>query len=446
MLRQSRCLRRGALVCLLVLAYAGIAYAQDCWHYDSPDPAPILGNLAVYCSRGVAVQGQYAYVPDENHLNVVDVSVPSAPSIVAQVSAEWAGEPQTIVVQSGLAYVCHGTAGLCIYDVTDPNEPQLLGACSFFCSPLDVSVVGGYAYVVTNMILEAVACLYVVDVSDPATPDITGTLQLDEYSPLCCTEPTPEGFVYVGTSLRRLLVVDVQDPAAPSLVADVDATGRVADIERRGDYLYLALNAANPTTFPDLRVFNIADRLAPVAVGGLALPGIGAGVVVAFPKAYVACSDEGVQVVDVSSPASPVWIGGVDTPGCALHVAVTDSLLLIADFTSGLQIALPDCDDASPVTGGAVPGIALRSVFPNPFNPRATIECELPQPGWIRLAIHDPRGRVVRVLREGQVAAGVWREAWDGKDGQGRQQPSGTYVVRLTTELGTWADKVTLTK
>jgi len=35
---------------------------------------------------------------------------------------------------------------------------------------------------------------------------------------------------------------------------------------------------------------------------------------------------------------------------------------------------------------------------------------------------------------------------WDGQDSRGRIMPSGTYVVRLATEQGVRASKVTLAK
>ncbi|MFO7652302.1 MAG: FlgD immunoglobulin-like domain containing protein [Candidatus Krumholzibacteriia bacterium] len=42
-------------------------------------------------------------------------------------------------------------------------------------------------------------------------------------------------------------------------------------------------------------------------------------------------------------------------------------------------------------------------------------------------------GRLIKRLHEGKLTAGEHTAAWDGRDRQGRQQPSGVYMARLET-------------
>ena len=53
--------------------------------------------------------------------------------------------------------------------------------------------------------------------------------------------------------------------------------------------------------------------------------------------------------------------------------------------------------------------------------------------GRIELAVYDLAGRLVRRLLDERLEAGAHARAaaWDGRDGQGRELPSGTYVLRL---------------
>jgi hypothetical protein len=74
---------------------------------------------------------------------------------------------------------------------------------------------------------------------------------------------------------------------------------------------------------------------------------------------------------------------------------------------------------------------ALTSVRPNPFNPRTTIAYDLAEPGPVRLAVYNARGELIRVLVEGQVAAGSHVAIWDGRDEAGRRSASGVYYARL---------------
>lgn len=69
--------------------------------------------------------------------------------------------------------------------------------------------------------------------------------------------------------------------------------------------------------------------------------------------------------------------------------------------------------------------------YPNPFNPRTTIEWELPREGPLRIEIFDVRGRRVAKLWDRPTAAGPGRVQWNGQDDAGRAQPSGKYFYRI---------------
>ena len=59
------------------------------------------------------------------------------------------------------------------------------------------------------------------------------------------------------------------------------------------------------------------------------------------------------------------------------------------------------------------------------------ISFALPRGGDVRLRIFDVRGRCVRSLLDGQVAAGEGAVVWRGRDDQGRQLADGVYFYRL---------------
>lgn len=75
--------------------------------------------------------------------------------------------------------------------------------------------------------------------------------------------------------------------------------------------------------------------------------------------------------------------------------------------------------------------LALLGNYPNPFNPRTTIQYSLDRPTHVRLSIYDPRGRLVRGLVDTEQLAGAHDQTWDGTDQQGRFVPSGVYFYRL---------------
>ena len=74
----------------------------------------------------------------------------------------------------------------------------------------------------------------------------------------------------------------------------------------------------------------------------------------------------------------------------------------------------------------------LLENFPNPFNPETWIPYQLAKPSEVKIMIYDVRGRVVRQLKLGHQAAGVYRSRskaayWDGRNHFGEKVASDVY-------------------
>ena len=74
----------------------------------------------------------------------------------------------------------------------------------------------------------------------------------------------------------------------------------------------------------------------------------------------------------------------------------------------------------------------LEQNFPNPFNPSTRIAFGINEPGRVSLRIYDAAGRLVRTLINEEREAGVYSEAWNGRDNVGSAVASGIYFYNLT--------------
>ena len=79
-------------------------------------------------------------------------------------------------------------------------------------------------------------------------------------------------------------------------------------------------------------------------------------------------------------------------------------------------------------------------------NPLTWVGFALPASGPVHLAIHDARGRLVRVLVDEVRDAGSHSVRWDGQDQAGRPVASGVYLARLQTRTGQDVRKLTLAR
>lgn len=125
----------------------------------------------------------------------------------------------------------------------------------------------------------------------------------------------------------------------------------------------------------------------------------------------------------------PVYEGyeGHLKKGCS--PSVMDAWLVVADGGDPPPMDGPAAGkDGDP---GMPASFALRTAYPNPFNPTTTLVYEVPEAARVRIAVHDVLGRVVRVLVDGTSPPGRHRVTFDAGI-----LPSGVYLVRFEHPTG----------
>ena len=233
--------------------------------YDiSTSPATLAAQYLDQTQQAVAVQSSanYLYLGMTNTLAVLDVSNPTAPSLVTSLSLPTASLARTnntlyagtfsntlavlnisspglpailstltlpdlplrLRVSGNHMFVADNFAGLLIFDISVPTAPVLVSQFAGLAQADDVLVQGTTAYVAAD-----VDGLALLDVSNPANPVLLSKTQLNRTDPFLNFDPLSEGLslainngiVYVGTLNDNGLVLgfDVTRPAAPRLVS-----------------------------------------------------------------------------------------------------------------------------------------------------------------------------------------------------------------------------------
>jgi hypothetical protein len=306
--------------------------------------------------------------------------------------------------------------------------------------PYNVEIAGSYAYVA-----DWYGGLHILDLSDPELPQAIGYLWLP--GPTCDVSVADE-YAYASCGEAGLRIVDIGDLASPIQLATVDTPGHAWSIALAGSFAHVADGDAG------LTVLDISDPASPELLGRVDTPGDARDVIVSADYVYIADSCGGLQVVDVSDPVAPTLIGsiGASRP----RGVVTDGdLIYVADEQDGLWIAWRQCDeivaiDDNPeeaISDEDIPTKELRlDIHPNPFNPLTTISFLLERNEWASAEVYDLAGRRVDQVADRVFTAGPHTLTWNGRDSQGRAIPSGTYIVRLETDSGVEARKVSLVR
>jgi hypothetical protein len=90
------------------------------------------------------------------------------------------------------------------------------------------------------------------------------------------------------------------------------------------------------------------------------------------------------------------------------------------------------------------PRFFLEARTPNPFKGHVALAYGLPRGGEFAVQVHDLTGRLVREVAGGRKEAGTWSASWDGRDGLGRDLPSGIYLCTLRAGSSMRTLKLTL--
>jgi len=81
----------------------------------------------------------------------------------------------------------------------------------------------------------------------------------------------------------------------------------------------------------------------------------------------------------------------------------------------------------------SIPAVIQLSVYPNPFNAKATITIKGLRGGDVGIGIYDIQGRLIKEQQARDFQGGDKKAVWDATDNSGRRIPSGIYFVRVVT-------------
>ncbi|MCD4650397.1 MAG: T9SS type A sorting domain-containing protein [Candidatus Cloacimonetes bacterium] len=84
--------------------------------------------------------------------------------------------------------------------------------------------------------------------------------------------------------------------------------------------------------------------------------------------------------------------------------------------------------------------------YPNPFNPKTTLEFTLTEPAQTELSVYNIKGQLVKSLITQRLQSGVHKVSWDGQDNSGHPSSSGVYFFKLSYGNEIAIKKATLLK
>ncbi len=374
--------------------------------------------------------GDLLYVTDlAGQLRIIDTSGETAAEI-AQVDVP--PNTQEVVVADGFAYVTDsdfGGTGLTILDVSDPANPEIIGSYGSPNQAFGLDVVGTTVYLANGF-----SGLVVLDASDPANVTELGGFPIGSNA---IDVEVRDAIAYLVSFGGGMLTLDVSDPAN---IVQLDAepsfgflNAITLDSKFNFDYAYVADGQEG------LRIVDVDDPSDLISLGTSATQTQARDVTVAagfagdvfFPVAYVADDFFGLrefgyfleETRSFESTDRGIGIAAVlreDSPDGLSRIA------LAAGETGVYLFDAPFIADSEAGTDGET--LSLRVPFPNPVRETTTFCYSLPVSADVTLAVYDVLGRRVARLADGAQGAGTHEATFDASN-----LPSGVYLVRLSS-------------
>jgi hypothetical protein len=210
---------------------------------SNPDSPSLLGTLGQLdaSANDVLVDGSYAYVC-AGRLYVVDVSTPASPALAGAVSLTHGGYGQ--MAKSG-QYVFAGgyyDNGISVVDVSTPTAPREVGTYAMSTErAYSVVASGTHLYVGAYDGSSYASTIRILSVATPTNLSLVGSLAMPgTYSPVYGLQLVGST-LYAALNSEGLYIIDVSNPASPVTVGSLKSRPNQAmSVLVQGSYAYVA--------------------------------------------------------------------------------------------------------------------------------------------------------------------------------------------------------------
>lgn len=274
--------------------------------------------------------GHYAYVGSErrNGVLIFDVSNPDAPVQVGYYNPSNSLDMEDVKVANGIGYFADNMgSGLHIVDVSDPTNPTLLSqitsANGGFDNTHKIAVWQNFVFIPQNLVAPAI--IKVFDVSNPSSPVLKTTFTSTDSKWVndLTIQTTTSGSVRAYTAgwggkgdIWDITNIATQAPVLlGSFSAGIDGSSTYATDD--GNFLAYSRKTTDGTS--EVKIWNISNPASPTVASTITMSEFGIDAVAPHdPKIvgnllYVSWFQAGTLIFDITDPTKPVLVGSYDT-------------------------------------------------------------------------------------------------------------------------------------
>ena len=360
---------------------------------------------------------KYAFIIDGSAFEIVDISSPNNPQLFKRINSVSGWQIIIRRINTVEGFKNYGFIktlyGIEIVDINDvENIPPFN---TFFLSGIrDFDIKDNYLFIVSDSTLEVYDLSGIADYSNPSLISKINTSSRNFKVTFV------DKYAFLGQQ-KGLRIVDISNPGNLILLNEIDNYTSDCPFELRlgsGIVTDSILIIASETTCAQFFLFNISDPVNPVFIDTAPLiigyPDI-TSVFMADSFYYytVTSNGGGVFCVDITDPMNQELVGNFKNipKSGGTSVKVREDIVYFCGFMNGEPYPMNQQGGLFVLKNDLITGLKTNYVqpanytaiyvYPNPFNPAATIEVQIPNRDYVILEIYNTLGGKVCVLYEG---------------------------------------------
>ena len=254
-------------------------------------------------------------------LAILNVSNPAKPKILG--TLDTLGYTESATLYQNYAVLADGPQGVQVVDVSDPTKPAIVSEAYPLAYVYDVAIENGVAYCAGGG-----SGLFTVDISDPKVPAERGLIEMAgcQYD-----AELMDGKLYLAGAWGGFSEFSLDDPLEPALLRTIETTGWAMALAAAGSEL-LMLDGADGAMLYDMD----GETAAPLSTftrGGFVATGVTNG-----KTAFLLDEEYGLMAVDYASKAAPKLVSRWMALTEARRVTVSGTTAYVAGGLSGMHV------------------------------------------------------------------------------------------------------------
>lgn len=351
----------------------------------------------------VDLDGNYVYLAtnDANKgLNIIDVSDKQNPSVVGYENI--GGKGRYVKKDGNYAYlgVEKSSSGLAIINVTDPANPTPT-------STVNIGDYGNQSDIIGNYLFQAIDqetnSLKIYDITSKNSPSLSKTVNLGDGIRVIKIRGN---YAYVGMydDFTGFKILDITNPINPQLIGSLNVGEEVKAIELKGNIAYLAIES----TTNSLKVVDITNPASPSLVTAVDIGGAIQDLVASGDYLYAAVDKvgSGLAAINIENTYNPYYVYSLDINGKGTGIDADGDYVYTSTDTANRGLV---------IVGETVTGSAANGTYTSTFLDTNSNETLYNYIEWEKFA--PPGSSIKFQIRTSNTEVGLAAATWVGSDG-----------------------------